>query len=89
MTDAEVVATWMNSQQREWHWSPVDVGSLDRFYLIEDRLSDKQRKSYRMQAGVTGKNSEDFYWSLLHASPFVKIRAIAAVLRPEVEGASK
>ena len=112
MTDAEVVATWMEPQPHhpvtllgaggakpKYHWWKAghDTGGwvldemafgLDGLHVVEERLTDAQRKSYRLQVGITGRLPEDFYWSLLHATPFVKIRALAAVLRPEVEGAS-
>ena len=60
-------------------WTPVDL-TLDRLWLVEERLTDEQWDTYAYDPAFNGSPRG---W--LHATPEQKIKALAAVLRPTVE----
>ncbi len=89
---------WLASS--DWdEWAPMPL-TLDALWEVEERLTKDQWQSYCATFAVEniGRDIADeqtyenqVIWDRihLHASPFVKIRALAAVLRPLVEGAAK
>ena len=78
---------WYTNGQRKLE--PWDIDSLDRLHIIEERLTDDQWRSYEVwfygvihYGGVFMSLPRMF----LHATAEQKITALAAVLRPLVEG---
>lgn len=71
---------WTDHQQIGGAWWPVDL-TLDRLHEAEKRLTNDQWQMYRDEI-LRGEDMLGLWMvRLIHASPFVKVRALAAVIR--------
>lgn len=99
MTDAEVICAWMEPRpgsaaeaynSRWWNGSPwTELRpfnlTLDALREVESRLSEAQWDRYEALALKWRYEYSSSYRAALHASAEQKIKALAAVLRKEVE----
>ena len=101
MTDEEVLCTFMHPMPKIydphtdwWKWrsgatfAPRKL-TLDILHEIEERLTEEQWKAYRDEILRDTDMLGLWMVRLIHASAANKVRALAAVLRPVVEGQQK
>jgi hypothetical protein len=90
LSDTEIVIAWMEPGLLDI-WMYRGRLTLDALWEVEERLTNNQWLEYRRQIlgypelAMIRDRLEVEEKRLLHATPFVKIRALAAVLRPLME----
>jgi hypothetical protein len=71
-----------------WHPRLLD---LDTLWQVEERLTDEHRWDYKdllveMLCNGASALIDDRTWNVIHADALTRIKALAAILRPIVEG---